>query len=137
MSPAEIEQEARKKALLALGKTLARRADSRCELCNVGGRLGVLPVGGGPPEPSIDWAILACVDCVGDIEGRGPGDLDRLKFLRVAVWSDVRPVQIVASRMCRKLSSDGVDWATDLLDNVWDDDEVTGVLAMPGYSQKS
>jgi len=113
---------AHKAALQALGKGLSRRARSRCELCEAAGeRLQVTEVTGSPEEePGEDWALLLCDRCR-ELTDKGPDrDLDTLRFLTTAMWSEVQPVQVAAVRLLRRLD---VPWATEGLDGLWLDEE--------------
>ncbi|MEN0067975.1 MAG: phnA protein [Myxococcota bacterium] len=109
----------------ALGKDLARRARSRCELCDQPRSLRVLPVPP-PEEADLDAAILVCEPCREWIEGGRIADPNELRFLETAGWSDIPPVQIVAVRLLRRLVEEAdARWASDVLDGLWLTDEIT------------
>lgn len=85
-------------------------------------------------HPSEEAAILACADCRELIDGK-PKKLppsDTLRFLETAVWSEVTPAQIAAVRLARRLASESVSWAVDLLDGLWLDDEVAALVEEEG-----
>ena len=112
-----------------LGKDLARRAKSKCELCE--GREGKLTpyeVEPLPEIPNIEEAILLCGKCRDDIE-KNKFDQNRWRFLESIVWSELPPIQVTALRVCKNLNSKGVGWAQDLLDNVYISPEVEEWLA--------
>ncbi|HID96802.1 MAG TPA: phnA protein [Thermodesulfobacteriaceae bacterium] len=111
--------QARQDAISTLGKTLVRRSGSRCELCGASGRgLTPMELEPLPPEPDPEHTILVCTLCREGIEG-GKLDPKRWRFLESAVWSDIPPVQVAAIRMCRQLSTQGVEWAGTLLNSVY------------------
>ncbi len=108
--------KARKDAVNALGRELARRSKSRCELCGEGGRrLEVVEVPPLAERPEAGRAVLLCEPCADGVMGRVNHPAERWRFLEEVVWSEVAPVQVTAVRMARKLSEDGVGWARDLL----------------------
>ncbi|MEI8037495.1 MAG: phnA protein [Verrucomicrobiota bacterium] len=119
----EIHQ-ARMMALQGLGKDLARRAKSKCELTGAAGvalrPYEVPPVG---TEPELDRTLLLTAECVEMLEhprrlaGRG------WQCLAEAVWSEMPAVQVVAWRMLHELAK-REDWAREALDEVFLDPEV-------------
>jgi hypothetical protein len=115
-------------ALAALGRGLARRCGSACELCAEKGSLKVIEVEGGPEEPEEDWAVMLCERCQEVVTGARRHDAGSLRFLETAVWSEVRPVQIAAVRVTRGLAAAGVEWATDCLDGLYLDPEVEEII---------
>lgn len=114
-------------ALHALGKSLSRRAHSRCELCEASGvRLDVVEVTGSPEEEVTEaWALLVCERCADVVEGRCRDDVDTLRFLTTAMWSELQPAKIAAVRALR-----GVDapWAREALDGLWLDEETEALI---------
>jgi protein PhnA len=111
-------------ALQALGKDLARRAKSKCELTGAAGvplrPYEVPPVG---EAPDIDRTLLISDEChrmlehPARLEGRG------WQCLAEAVWSENPAVQVVAWRMLHELAK-REDWAREALDDVFLDPEV-------------
>ena len=63
MSKARDAHHARRAAVAALGKSISRRASSRCELCDGNQDLRVHEVPPAEDIPHEDAAILAC-DCL-------------------------------------------------------------------------
>lgn len=116
--------KARLKAVAALGKTISRRARSRCELCDGDADLRVFEVPPVEEEPSDEAAVLACVLCRDDIEAKKLRDFGRLRFLETAIWSETAPAQIAAVRLLRRVAEHEA-WARDALDGLWLDDEMT------------
>ncbi len=116
--------QARMMALQAIGKDLARRAKSKCELTGAAGvplrPYEVPPVG---EHPDIDRTLLISEECHEMLEhpqrlaGRG------WQCLAEVVWSELPAVQVVAWRMLRELAK-REDWAREVLDEVFLDPEV-------------
>jgi len=109
----------RKADLAALGRALARRAHSSCELC--GARetsLSAAEVDPLPESPHLNHVALLCATCSGAIEG-GCMHESESRFLEVAVWSELPPVQVLAVRLTRRLAAEGVSWAAPLLDDLY------------------
>jgi protein PhnA len=118
------EHRARVDAVNALGRTLVRRSGSRCELCEASGvPLRPTEVTPTPEEPNIDEALFLCDACRAAVDGGALTD-HRWRCLEIAVWSEVRPVQVTAVRLARRLSDDGVEWAIDLLSGLYLDPDI-------------
>ena len=116
--------EDHKAALAALGRSLARRARSRCELCETGGQaLAPWEVPPAPPDPDEDRCLFVCERCRRVLDGASL-DPNEWRFLEGVVWSELPPVQVTAVRLLRRLAADGVDWAADAVDGVVIDEEI-------------
>jgi protein PhnA len=111
-------------ALQGMGKDLARRAKSRCEITGAAGvklwPYEVPPVGA---EPDIDRTILVCEECLEMLEH--PQRLHGRKWqcLTQAVWSELPAVQVAAWRMLQELAK-REDWAREALEEVYLDPEI-------------
>ncbi|MBP6783103.1 MAG: hypothetical protein KA152_04905 [Verrucomicrobiales bacterium] len=125
MAKGREEHEARMAVLNSFGKDLARRAKSKCELCERGGeKLSIFEV---PPErrdPDIDRCLLLCERCREQSE-----DVKRFKggeHWRVLVgmaWSGVPMVAVMAVRLLRRQAA-SQDWAREALDGLYLDEEI-------------
>lgn len=116
-------------ALNALGRHLARRAGSKCELCEAAGvRLNPFEV---PPvpadEPELERTLLLCVRCQDGAKGGHLAKGEWL-FLQGSAWSDFPPVQVTAVRILRRLDDSGEAWASELLDSLYLGEEVQAWL---------
>jgi len=118
------EHKARLDAINALGRTLVRRSGSKCEICEDGGvslrPTEVVPV---PEDPDVDEALFLCDTCKAAVEG-GKIEGARWRCLESVVWSDVRPVQVTAVRLVKRLADAGQEWAVDLMSGLYLDPEV-------------
>lgn len=116
--------QARIAALQGLGRHLARRCRSTCEVCEASG-VPLRPFEVTPlvDDPDLDETIFVCDTCRDGLAG-GPLDDPRWRCLESAVWSDVRPVQVLAVRLVRRLADAGQVWAINLLEGLYLDDEV-------------
>ena len=101
-------------ALNLLGKTLARRARSRCELSGESGTLKAFDLIGEPTEPSLDHVLLVCPAVREHLEGRNLDDRGSLRYLDEAVWSTERAVRMAAVRILEQIDA---PWAQEALEN--------------------
>ncbi len=119
----EIHQ-ARVAALQALGKDLARRAKSKCELTGAAGvplrPYEVPPV---ETEPALERTLLVSEPCLEALERPKSLSGQEWRCLAETVWSELPAAQVVAWRMLKVLSA-REDWARDVLDEVFFDPDV-------------
>ncbi|MFK7928794.1 MAG: phnA protein [Myxococcota bacterium] len=115
--------QARLAATSALGKTLTRRARSKCELCGDSDGLKVVEVPPLPEEPSDDSALLACERCRRNLTDT-LDDAGTLRFLENAVWEELLPSRLAAYILVQRLAKDEVQWAKALLEQVWVDEDL-------------
>ncbi len=109
----------RKTALASLGKGLARRSGSKCELCSAS-KVSLFTVEV-PPEvsiPDIDRCIFICETCRRGLKTIQSGEADHWRCLNDSVWSDVPAVKITAVRILRSLEEDH-RWAADILEDLY------------------
>ncbi len=129
MAKGRDKHDAHQAALAALGRDLSRRARSACELCEDRTSLKVVEVAGGPSDPEVDWALMLCERCILAVEdNRRAPSANELRFVEGTAWSEIRPVQITAVRLARRLAADDVGWARDLLDGLYLDEAVEALL---------
>ena len=131
MSKGRDTHQQRLAAVAGLGRQISKRARSCCELCGDNTSLQVVEVAPVGDEPSMDRAVMVCERCAVVLGGakRGQPDASTLRFLEGTVWSEVLPAQLAAVRATRALAADGVDWATELLDGLYLDEETEALLA--------
>lgn len=115
---------ARMMALQGLGKDLARRAKSKCELTGAAGvpmrTYEVPPVG---EDPDIERTLLISAKCAEMLEHPQRLAGRSWQCLAEAVWSEMPAVQVVAWRMLNELAK-REDWAREALDDVFLDPNV-------------
>ncbi len=116
--------QARVSALQSLGKDLARRAKSKCELTGAAGvPLRLYEVPPVADEPDLDRILLVSEPCLQALEkprtlaGRG------WQCLAESVWSESPAVQVVSWRMLNELAK-REDWAREVIAEVFLDPAV-------------
>lgn len=116
--------QARVAALQALGKDLARRAKSKCELTGAAGvplrPYEVPPVA---EEPDLERTLLLCEACHEVLEQPKRLAGRSWQGLAEVVWSEMPAVQVVAWRMLQCLAM-REDWAREVMEEVFLDPEV-------------
>ena len=96
------------------------RSGSRCELCGATKNLkvyAVLPIKKG----NSDQSILACENCINQIENPDSINLNHWRCLNESMWSEQPAVQVVAWRMLNRIRDAG--WPQELLDQMHLDHE--------------
>lgn len=106
---------------MSLERELKKRSNSICELCSSDENLQVYVV---PPskDESLDKAIMACKTCVEQIDNPDTTDANHWRCLNDSMWSEHKPVQVVAWRMLSRLRKEG--WPQDLLDMMYLEEEI-------------
>lgn len=115
---------ARVEELRGLGKDLARRAKSKCELTGAAGvPLRAYEVPPVATSPELSRTLLVSEACHEVLER--PAKLKGREWQRLTetVWSDFPAAQVVAWRMLSRLAK-SEDWAREALDDVFLEDEV-------------
>ncbi len=111
-------------AIQGMGKDLARRAKSKCEITGVGGEslfpYEVPPV---PAEPDIEHTILVCERCREALENPATLAGREWNCLSEAVWSELPAVQVTAWRMLRQIAN-REHWARESLEHVFLEPEI-------------
>ncbi len=129
MAKGREEHEARVAALNAFGKDLARRAKSKCELCErAGEKLGIFEVPPVPRDPDPGRCLLlcaACTDQAGDPRRFQTGG--QWRFLTGQAWSGNPMVQVMAVRLLRRLAGTE-DWAREALGDLFLEEEVEALV---------
>ncbi|MBS9773898.1 MAG: PhnA domain-containing protein [Tenacibaculum sp.] len=105
---------------MGLLQDLQNRSGNKCELCSSTSNLEVYEV---PPITTggVDGSLLACATCIEQINDTDKTDANHWRCLNDSMWSEFRPVKIVAWRMLSRLKKEG--WPQDLLDMLYLEDE--------------
>jgi len=102
-------------ALSLLGKDLARRAHSKCELSGVPGSLDMFDLEDSSVEPDLDHVVLVCEDVRQLLEAnKVTRPRDTLRFLEEAVWNTEVAVRSAAIRILEKIDE---PWAREAIEN--------------------
>ncbi len=111
------KNQQRLQALALLGKELARRAHSHCELCDASGvkfcTREIEPV---PEEPDINHCLLICDLCTAQLDRRGAPDDKYWRCLETSAWKELPVVQVTAVRLLRAIQA---PWAEQLLEQLY------------------
>jgi protein PhnA len=106
----------RNQALQALGRQLARRSKSRCELCGEGGlALAPTEVEPAPDDPDVEHTVFICAACRDAIARPDSARGQHWRCLVDRLWSDLPASQVLALRLLEHLAS-REDWAGEALD---------------------
>ena len=114
---------------------LKKRSNNHCELCNATVNLSVYGV---PPTKgdSVDNAIVVCDTCLNQIQHPETMDSNHWRCLNDSMWSEHRPVKVMAWRLLNRLKSEG--WSLDLLNMMYlDDEELTFAKASNDHLEES
>jgi protein PhnA len=119
MAKGREEHDARTARLQSFGKDLARRAKSKCELCErAGEKLSIFEVPPEPREPDIDRCLLLCERCREQADGLKrfqPGE--HWRILAEMAWSGIPMVQVMAVRLLRRQAG-AQAWAREALETL-------------------
>ena len=106
----------RMQAIQGLGKQLARRAKSRCELCGEGGlSLEPTEVQPAPEEPDAEKTVLICAACRQAVEQPAKAAGQHWRCLVDRLWDEFPATQVLALRLLEGLA-EREDWAREALD---------------------
>ena len=104
---------------MQLPELLAKRSESKCELCDAATSLSVHEVAGAPYVDA-DGCIFICADCTSQIEKKAELNAVHWNCLTTSMWSEVPGVKVTAWRMLNRLRDES--WAVDNLDMLYLDD---------------
>ena len=102
------------KALSLLGKDLARRAKSRCELSGEPGRLVNHDLFPDDRAPSLETVVLVNEDVSAWLNG-SPINPNQARFLEHTVWSTEPAVQTACRRLLALIDE---PWAKEAIENL-------------------
>ena len=107
---------------MTIEKNLMARSGGKCELCSSEQGLTVYEVPESP-DSSAHSSVLTCNICRGQIEQPETIEPNHWRCLNDSMWSPQPAVQVMAWRMLNSLSAKQ-DWARDMLDMMYLEDEV-------------
>ncbi|MFK0571759.1 phnA protein [Endozoicomonas sp.] len=124
MAKGLLKHQERQAALSLLGKDLARRAKSKCEICEASGvPLAIYEVAPVPSEPDYDHCLMLCETCKTQLENPKRLDPNHWRCLTKSIWSQLPVAQVVSLRQLRKLS-EKQDWAIEALEHAYLEPEI-------------
>lgn len=121
-----LEKHKERMAILSsFGKDLARRAGSKCELCEASGiKLVAHEIQPVPAEPEFDNCVMICENCNEQAtEPRRFKAGEHWRCLANTVWSEVPAVQVMAVRLLKR-QADSQAWARETIDGLFLDEEI-------------
>lgn len=114
----------RKNSLSLLGKDLARRAKSRCELTGENGiALNIYEIPPVDADPNINRCLLISESVREQLERPKSIIPDSWRGLTELIWSELPAQQIMAHRILSYLAKSH-PWAQDIIDNAFLDEAV-------------
>ena len=120
---------------MSLQQDLEKRSGNQCELCAANQNLSVYevkPVAHG----GYDGSILACDNCILQIENPDEVDANHWRCLNDSMWSEFAPVKVLAWRMLHRLKKE--EWPQELLNMMYvTDDELTWAKATNDHLDES
>lgn len=118
------QNQERQQALAFLGKGLARRARSKCELTLASGvPLVTYEIPPAPADPELDGCLLISESAYAQLQKPQTLRPDEWRHLVELIWSDLPAVQVMALRILRYLAEDHA-WAGQILEDFDPDPEV-------------
>ena len=119
MAKGLLKHQERQGALSLLGKDLARRAKSKCELCEASGvPLSIYEVEPVPGEPDYDRCLMLCETCKTQLDQPRRLETNHWRCLTKSIWSPIPAVQVVSLRLLKQLS-EKQDWAMEALEHAY------------------
>lgn len=129
MAKGRAEHDERMARLQSFGKDLARRAKSKCELCErAGEKLRIFEVPPEPRDPDIGRCLLLCERCheqASESRRFQPGE--HWRILAGMAWSEVPMVQVMAVRLLRR-QQDTQAWAREALATLDLEEEIESLV---------
>lgn len=114
----------RQQALSFLGKDLARRSKSRCELSGASGvPLRIYEIPPAPAEPDIDHCLMLCDEVIDQLNHPKSIQPDSWRILGELIWSELPAQQAMAYRLLLHLSTKA-PWAASILEDAYLDDTI-------------
>ena len=100
-------------ALSILGKDLARRARSKCELSEESGSLQIYDLEGPDVDPDLNHTLLVCAEVAAHLDSSSVSK-GNFHYLENAVWSTEPAIRRAAVRILEKIDQ---SWAHQAIEN--------------------
>ena len=113
MAKGQQKHQAYLDALNLLGKDLARRAKSKCELSEEAGSLVTYDLEGSDCEPNLDHVLLVSPQVQQYLDG-GKFEAESVRYLENVVWSTEPAIRRAAIKLLERIEA---PWAHDAIDN--------------------
>jgi protein PhnA len=108
---------------MSLESNLIERAQGKCEMCTSNDQaLESFSIEPGRDNNEVDHVML-CPSCTSDIKADEISDEAHWRCLNESIWSELDGIKVLSYRQLKKLS--GVDWANDLFDMMYLDEDLT------------
>ena len=118
------QNQERQQALAFLGKGLARRARSKCELTLASGvPLVIYEVPPVPAEPDLERCLFVSESARDQLVKPTKFRPEEWRHLNELVWSDLPVVQVMALRILRFLAGNH-PWARQILEDLYPEPEI-------------
>ncbi len=118
------EKDQERKAILnSFGKDLARRAKSKCELCEEQSSLAIYELPPVTSEPEYENCIFICDTCRENINDLKDRQANHWRCLNATLWSETPAVQVMAIRLLQRLAPEH-SWANDMLEHAYPSEEI-------------
>lgn len=121
------QHQARMAQISRFGRELARRAKSKCEVCESAGvSLTAFEVPPTPEEADIDHCVFICATCQDALENpKKKLEPNEWRTLGNTIWSEVPAAQVAVVRLLRRIAKDPEGaWARELLEETYLDPEI-------------
>lgn len=115
---------------LEIKKRLIERSNQKCELCQSSTELSVyfpLPI----IKNEASYAVYVCKNCLEQIEGKKPREVNHWRFLSESIWSDVPAILAISYRQLKLMPNEA--WAINLLEQLFLTEEIEK-WAMEGFA---
>jgi len=109
---------------MSIERLLKKRSNESCELCGNKEKLNIFKVPPVTDNTTEKNTILTCETCKNQLEGKTELNANHWRCLNDSMWSEHAPVQVTAWRMLNKLKYSGHDWASDLIDMMYFEDDI-------------
>ena len=107
---------------MSIEQALQKRCDGKCELCGAENPLASFEVS--PSNGGAEQCVMICETCQSQINTPTSLDSNHWRCLNDSMWSQELPVQVMAWRQLKTLKAKGEDWAQDLVDMMYFEEDV-------------